>query len=161
MKSSEETLCCTNWLACPNAGQRESHTAGRVKALDFGLARPVENPIGNPVQGSSTSSTTLVVAGTEPGLILGTAGYMAPGQARGKLVDRRADIWAFGVVLFEMLTGEKLFTGETAPEIMASVLKDAPNLHRLPASTPPAVRRGSCSAVRWRRPRPRRAPGSK
>jgi serine/threonine protein kinase len=74
-------------------------------------------------------------------MILGTAAYMAPEQAKGKTVDRRADIWAFGVVFFEMLTGEPLFTGDSAAEIMASAIKEEPKLDRLPISTPPPIRR--------------------
>lgn len=78
---------------------------------------------------------------TQMGMILGTAAYIAPEQAKGKTVDRRADIWAFGVVLFEMLTGGQLFTGDTVAEIMASALKEEPKLDHLPVSTPPAIRR--------------------
>ena len=74
-------------------------------------------------------------------MILGTAAYMAPEQARGKPVDKRADIWAFGVVLYEMLTGRQLFGGgETVADTLASVVKDAPDLSVLPAGTPPHVR---------------------
>ena len=75
------------------------------------------------------------------GLILGTAAYMSPEQARGKKVDRRADIWAFGVVLWEMLTGHKLFEGETVSDVLASVLKETPSLDALPSDLPPSVRR--------------------
>ena len=74
-------------------------------------------------------------------MILGTAAYMSPEQARGKAVDRRADIWAFGVVLFEMLTGQRLFGGETISDTLASVLKTEPPWDALPPSTPPSVRR--------------------
>src|SRR5262249_29251543 len=75
------------------------------------------------------------------GVVLGTAAYMAPEQAKGRAVDRRADIWAFGVVLFEMLTGQPLFAGEDATEIIASVVKEAPALDRLPPDTPLSLRR--------------------
>ncbi len=78
---------------------------------------------------------------TAAGIILGTASYMSPDQARGKKVDRRADIWAFGVVLWEMLTGRKLFEGDTVSDVLASVLKEAPDLDALPQDTPPALRR--------------------
>src|SRR3989454_7892768 len=74
------------------------------------------------------------------GVILGTAAYMSPEQAKGKPVDRRADIWAFGVVLFEMLTGKSLYAGGTAPEVLACVIERDPDLHRLPASVPRKVR---------------------
>ena len=73
-------------------------------------------------------------------MILGTAAYMAPEQAKGKPVDKRADIWAFGVVLYEMLTGQQAFAGDNVSEILASVLRDAPPLDRLPSSTPAHVR---------------------
>ena len=76
---------------------------------------------------------------TAAGIILGTAAYMSPEQARGKKVDRRADIWAFGVVLWEMLTGRKLFEGDTVSDVLASVLKEAPDLEALPQDTPPAA----------------------
>ena len=74
-------------------------------------------------------------------MILGTAAYMSPEQARGKPVDKRADIWAFGVVLFEMLTGRRLFDGETVSDMLAAVLKREPDWNALPAATPPSVRR--------------------
>jgi serine/threonine protein kinase len=96
-------------------------------------------------------SPTLTAAhGTQLGMILGTAAYMAPEQARGKAVDKRADIWAFGVVLFEMLTGRRLFRGETATEIVAAVLKDDIALDSLPPDVPPAIRRLLALAqLRW------------
>jgi eukaryotic-like serine/threonine-protein kinase len=75
-------------------------------------------------------------AGTEIGMILGTAAYMAPEQAKGKAVDKRADIWAFGCVLFEMLTGRPLFARETVTETLAAVMRDAPPLDALPPGTP-------------------------
>ncbi len=78
---------------------------------------------------------------TQAGVILGTAAYMSPEQARGKAVDKRADIWAFGVVLLEMLTGERVFKGDDVSETLASILKDAPALDALPAGTPPRLRR--------------------
>src|SRR5260221_8427150 len=78
---------------------------------------------------------------TLAGVILGTAAYMSPEQARGKAVDKRADIWAFGVVLLEMLTGERVFKGHDVSETLASILKDAPTLDALPANTPPRLRR--------------------
>jgi serine/threonine-protein kinase len=111
---------------------------GRVKVLDFGLAKAMA---GDPVSRDPASSPTLTMSATAAGLILGTAGYMAPEQAMGKPADRRADIWSFGVVLYEMLTGRHLYTGETISEILASVIKDAPRLTALPESTPAGVRR--------------------
>ena len=112
---------------------------GVVKVLDFGLARAVESA--GPSEGDTASSPTMLSpAATQRGVILGTAGYMSPEQARGRVVDKRADIWAFGVVLFEMLTGQRLFKGETVTEVIASVIKDAPRLEALPAATPPALR---------------------
>jgi hypothetical protein len=110
---------------------------GKVKVLDFGLAKALE---GDSATTPVEDSPTLTQAATRAGVILGTAAYMSPEQAKGKPVDRRVDIWAFGVVLYEMLTGKQLYTGETGAEILASVIKDQLSLDRLPAGTPPAVR---------------------
>ncbi len=111
---------------------------GSVKVLDFGLARTMEF-------GSSSSdlanSPTLTAHATQLGVILGTAAYMSPEQAKGKAADRRADVWAFGVVLFEMITGQQLFQGDSAPEVMASVMKEEPDWSRLPANLPVPMRR--------------------
>jgi serine/threonine-protein kinase len=116
------------------------NSQGIVKVLDFGLARVLEDPLVAPVD--SAESPTITVAGTRAGVILGTAGYMAPEQARGKLVDRRADIWAFGVVLYEMLTGRPAFAGgETASDTLAKVLERDPDWALLPPNTPAALRR--------------------
>ncbi|MCX6602320.1 MAG: protein kinase [Acidobacteria bacterium] len=90
-----------------------------VKVLDFGLAKAVERASG----ASGADSPTLTMRATEVGLILGTAGYMSPEQAAGKAVDRRADIWAFGVVLYELITGKRLFDGETVTHTLADVLR--------------------------------------
>jgi serine/threonine-protein kinase len=111
-----------------------------VKVLDFGLARAMDSagPTDNAL--TMSSPTMLSPAMTQQGVILGTAGYMSPEQARGRPADKRADIWAFGVVVYEMLTGRPLFPGETVTEIIASVIKDPPSLSALPASTPPALR---------------------
>jgi len=113
---------------------------GFVKVLDFGLAKAVA---GDPQPGSDprNSPTLTLSMATAVGTILGTDAYMAPEQAKGKPVDRRADIWAFGVVLYEMLTGKQLFKGGEAVEILASVIKETPSLDALPPSTPRAVRR--------------------
>ena len=117
---------------------------GTLKVLDFGLAKALADEA-DPASGSPTNSPTisptLTMQATQAGVILGTAAYMAPEQAKGRPVDRRADIWAFGVVLFEMLTGEPLFIGDSIAEVMAAAIKDDPKLDRLPRSTPPAVRR--------------------
>jgi serine/threonine-protein kinase len=117
---------------------------GRVKVLDFGLAKMLEpedgtGPGGNP---GSTNSPTLTTPAmmTGVGMILGTAAYMAPEQARGKQVDKRADIWAFGVVLYEMLAGKRLFDGEEVGDTLAGVLKSEPNWTALPPDVPPAIR---------------------
>ncbi len=112
---------------------------GKVKILDFGLAKALTG------EASTTSadpslSPTLAAAGTMAGVILGTAAYMSPEQAKGKTVDRRADIWAFGAVLYEMLAGRKLYDGETISDILASVLKTEPDFEALPATVPPALR---------------------
>jgi serine/threonine protein kinase len=110
---------------------------GRVKVLDFGLAKAVDDA---PVSGTASNSPTLLShAATRAGVILGTAGYMSPEQARGKPVDKRADIWAFGVVFYEMLTGRMLFSGETASETMAAVMMKEPDWNRLPANLPARV----------------------
>jgi hypothetical protein len=128
---------------------------GKVKVLDFGLAKAWGADAGS--GGSSvdlSQSPTLARTGTLAGVILGTAAYMSPEQASGKGVDKRADIWSFGVVLFEMLTGQSLFSGETASEVMASVIKEEPAWDRLPADCPPAVRRLLRRCLR-KRPRER------
>jgi serine/threonine-protein kinase len=113
---------------------------GAVKVLDFGLAKALA-PEGASATADVDSPTFLSPARTERGLILGTAAYMAPEQAKGRPVDKRADIWAFGVVLFEMLTGRRLFHGETATETIAAVIKDDIPLDQLPPAVPPAIRR--------------------
>jgi eukaryotic-like serine/threonine-protein kinase len=116
---------------------------GKAKVLDFGLAKAWS---GNDElfssRGSALSqSPTLARTGTAAGLILGTAAYMAPEQARGKPVDKRSDIWSFGVVLFEMLTGRKLFDGETVTDVLAAVVRQDIDWSALPADTPATLRR--------------------
>jgi Tol biopolymer transport system component len=114
--------------------------AGVVKLLDFGLAKAADEVA--PAASQLTISPTLSMAMTQAGMILGTAAYMSPEQARGKPVDRRADIWAFGVVLYEMLTGRSLFaSGDTVTDIIAAVVTRDPDWKALPASTPPHIRR--------------------
>jgi serine/threonine-protein kinase len=112
---------------------------GEVKILDFGLAKALEGETTN--EEELSQSPTLSRRMTEAGVILGTAGYMSPEQARGKAVDKRADIWAFGVVLFEMLSGRRLFSGETVSDTLAAVLRQEIDWKLLPASTPTSVRR--------------------
>ena len=111
---------------------------GRVKLLDFGLAKAFENE--NGASPEISHSPTLTARATAAGVILGTAAYMSPEQARGKPVDKRADVWAFGVVLFEMLTGKRLFQGETVSDTLAAVLREPVDFAQLPPSTPPSVR---------------------
>ena len=110
-----------------------------VKLLDFGLAKAYEGDTA--ASGEVSQSPTLSRRMTEAGLILGTAAYMSPEQARGKQLDKRADVWAFGVVLFEMLTGRKLFHGETVSDTLAAVLRQDVDWAQLPRSTPAPVRR--------------------
>jgi eukaryotic-like serine/threonine-protein kinase len=121
--------------------------SGVVKLLDFGLAKSAAE-FTTPGAGASTGVSPLPApAMTEGGMILGTAAYMSPEQARGKPVDKRADIWAFGVVLYELLTGRQLFGGgETAADTLASVVKDTPDFDKLPANVPSHIRRllGRC-----------------
>jgi len=115
---------------------------GKVKVLDFGLAKAWAGDASAASSSADLSqSPTLAHTGTAAGLILGTAAYMSPEQARGKPVDRRADIWAFGVVLYEMLTGRALFAGETVSDVLAGVLAREIDWSPLPASTSPHVRR--------------------
>jgi serine/threonine-protein kinase len=112
---------------------------GKVKVLDFGLAKAFE--AGNASGPIDTSlSPTLTTAGTMAGVILGTAAYMSPEQACGKAVDRRADIWSFGCVLYEMLTGNRCFGGETPSETLARILEREPGWSSLPGRTPAAIR---------------------
>ncbi len=111
---------------------------GVVKVLDFGLAKVAKSNSLGPTPGESP---TLTFNATIGGVILGTAAYMAPEQASGKPVDRRADIWSFGVLLWEMLAGKRLFAGNSIGDILASVLRDDPDWTALPGSTPPTIRR--------------------
>ncbi|MFN8093126.1 MAG: protein kinase [Vicinamibacteria bacterium] len=114
---------------------------GEVKVLDFGLAKawsPDSSGIGSSADFSQ--SPTLAMSGTADGILLGTASYMSPEQARGRAVDKRTDVWAFGAVLYEMLTGARLFEGETVSDVLASVLRTEPDWKALPRSTPSGVR---------------------
>jgi serine/threonine protein kinase len=117
---------------------------GTVKVLDFGLAKAMESGVGSREPGVGRalvdSPTITSPAMTQAGIILGTAAYMAPEQARGRAVDKRADIWAFGCVLYEMLTGHRAFDGDDVSIVLASVLKDEIRWDALPAGTPATLR---------------------
>src|SRR5262245_33338733 len=108
---------------------------GRVKVLDFGLAKTLLSPTRSELT-DVASAPTLTAHATAAGVILGTAAYMAPEQARGRAVDRRADIWAFGIVMFEVLSATRPFRGKTTSETMAAIIKDAPDWTPLPAGVP-------------------------
>ena len=113
---------------------------GTVKVLDFGLAKAFGSRSPNAAPGGAESPTVTCPAMTEQGVILGTAAYMAPEQARGQVVDKRADIWAFGAVLYELLTGRRAFAGDTFSDVLAAVLRQEIDWSRLPADTPPRLR---------------------
>jgi Tol biopolymer transport system component len=113
---------------------------GQVKVLDFGLAK---HDAGSTLSGERdgfTHSPTMTFAATQAGIILGTAPYMSPEQARGRAADKRSDVWAFGCVLFEMLAGKRAFEGEDATDIIAAVVRAEPDWTALPAAVPPAIR---------------------
>jgi serine/threonine-protein kinase len=117
-------------------------TASReIKVLDFGLAKAVGLETGSSSGVNPTLSPTITSAGTVAGTILGTAAYMSPEQARGRTVDRRADMWAFGCLLYELLAGQRAFGGETISDTLAAVLKEAPDWSALPKETPSGIRR--------------------
>lgn len=109
---------------------------GRLKVLDFGLAKLTAPGPEVPLE----HSPTIVSGVTQAGLILGTAAYMSPEQAKGRAVDKRADIWAFGVVLYELVTGKALFHGDDVTDVLASVLRDQPNLEELPPQLAPLIK---------------------
>jgi len=110
---------------------------GNAKVLDFGLAKALE---GHPSSTDIHDSPTVTSMATLPGVILGTAAYMSPEQAKGKSVDRRTDIWAFGCVLFEMLAGKRPFEGETVSDALAAVIRAEPEWSLLPGNTPQTIR---------------------
>ncbi len=115
---------------------------GTVKVLDFGLAKALAPASASDAAAAGAAAATITSpAMTQPGVILGTAAYMSPEQARGKLADKRADIWSFGVVLWEMLTGARLFAGATVPDTLASILTAEPPWGVLAPTTPAAIRR--------------------
>ena len=112
---------------------------GTVKVLDFGLAKAFQ-PHANDPSLSQSPTISLTAAATQMGMVIGTAAYMAPEQAKGKVVDKRADVWAFGAVLYEMLTGQRPFVGEDVSDTLATVLKTDPEWTALPAGTPARLR---------------------
>ena len=105
--------------------------------LDFGLAKAIENP--GDLNDDPTNSPTLTLGVTQVGVILGTAAYMSPEQASGKTADRRADIWSFGAVAFEMLGGKMAFRGDTVSDTLAAVIRGEPEWSYLPASVPSEI----------------------
>jgi serine/threonine protein kinase len=121
-----------------------------VKVLDFGLAKPIEASVRD-------DAPTVTFDGTRAGVVLGTAAYMSPEQARGLPVDARTDIWAFGCVLYEMLAGCRAFATDTMADAFVAVLQQEPDWGALPASLPPALgsllRRGCCTGCRLARSR--------
>jgi eukaryotic-like serine/threonine-protein kinase len=114
---------------------------GRVKVLDFGLARALEPEPGSAAAAQLAHSPTMTYQSTAAGLLLGTAAYMSPEQAAGRPADRRADIWAFGALLFEMLAGRPIFGGDSVSHLLAAVLRDEPAWTQLPRQLPPGLRR--------------------
>ena len=112
---------------------------GTVKVLDFGLAKAFQPEASDPNM-SQSPTISLTAAATQMGMVIGTAAYMAPEQAKGKVVNKRADVWAFGAVLYEMLTGQKPFAGDDVSDTLALVLKFEPEWDALPAETPPRIR---------------------
>jgi serine/threonine protein kinase len=111
---------------------------GTVKVLDFGLAKAFD---ATGAASAATISPMVSMQGTRPGVILGTAAYMPPEQAKGKPVDKRADLWSFGCVLFEMITGRPPFEGETISDVLAKIIEHEPDWTALPATTPPAIQK--------------------
>ena len=122
-------------------GNIKVRTDGEVKILDFGLAKALDPSDQVPTASLANSPTITSPAMTMRGVILGTAAYMSPEQAAGKAADKRSDLWSFGVVLLEMLTGQRVFTGESVSHVLAAVLKSDPDWSLLPKDTPPAIRR--------------------
>ena len=112
---------------------------GAVKVLDFGLAKVCEAP--EHAGHDPEAWPTLTLQSTRPGVLMGTAAYMPPEQARGEVVDKRADIWAFGCVLYEMLSGKRAFEGESITDVLAAVVRSEPDWNALPSTTPAPVRR--------------------
>jgi len=118
----------------------EGSGAGQVKVLDFGLAKALEADGASQELSPDLSASPTMAAATRTGMIMGTAAFMSPEQARGKQIDKRTDIWAFGCVLFEMLTGQRAFRGETVTDILAAIVHQEPQWEALPADTPLRIR---------------------
>ena len=139
-------------LAARIGGGDEDSALGRSKVLDYGLAKALEGEALGGTDAELSQSPTLTRHGTQVGVILGTAAYMSPEQAKGKQVDKRADIRAFGCLLFEMLSGERAFFGEGMTETLAKVIEREPALERLPDEVPPIIKRlvRRCLAKRQR-----------
>jgi len=114
--------------------------AGPVKVLDFGLAKAIAPGSASTSDISLSHSPTMTSGGTHQGMIMGTAPYMSPEQARGRVLDKRSDIWSFGCILFECLTARRMFAGETVSDSLAAILRAEPDLSDLPAATPRRVR---------------------
>jgi eukaryotic-like serine/threonine-protein kinase len=114
---------------------------GRVKVLDFGLAKLAPDFAASPAGSDTLDAPTITTPATLAGTILGTTAYMAPEQARGRIADKRADIWAFGVIRYEMLTGRRTFAGASTTDVLAAVIKDDPDWTALPADVPPSIKR--------------------
>src|SRR5438034_6610595 len=108
---------------------------GQVKVLDFGLARIAASESGADV----STSPTLTAMSTQMGMILGTAAYMSPEQAKGRVADKRSDVWAFGCVLFQMLSGKRAFEGDGVSDTLAAILRADPDWTALPAAVPPHI----------------------
>ncbi len=109
---------------------------GSVKVLDFGLAKAL---VDEPSDSAIANSPTITADYTRPGVVLGTAAYMSPEQARGRALDKRSDIWSFGIILFECITGETLFRGETVTDSMGAIMHKEPEWSKLPGHTPPTI----------------------
>jgi len=113
---------------------------GQPKVLDFGLGKAIEGDGSSQRDASPSNSPTMTLAATQAGIILGTAGYMSPEQARGRAADKRSDVWAFGCLLFEMFAGRRAFEGEDVTDTLAAIVRGEPDWSVLPATTPPALR---------------------
>ena len=113
---------------------------GHVKVLDFGLGKSLDEGRVGAGESAASNSPTMTIGATQAGIVLGTAGYMSPEQAKGRAADRRSDVWSFGCLLFELLTGSRAFEGEDITDTIAAIVRGEPNWKALPASTPLALR---------------------